>query len=198
MNTALRKRLTLSEFLAWEEQQELRYEFDGFKPSAMTGGTARHNRITRRVHRALETRLEGTRCEPFGPDVKIVTGGKARYPDALVTCTPQPGNATVIEAPIVVFEVLSEGTSRTDCIDKVRDYQTTGSIQRYVILEQDSIGATVFERQHEAQGETWNAFTLREGDTLRMPEIGIDLPLADCYAGLEMPRRADETEPAEG
>ena len=30
MNIALRKPMTLAEFLAWEERQELRYEFDGF------------------------------------------------------------------------------------------------------------------------------------------------------------------------
>ena len=37
MNVALRKPMSLAEFLAWEERQELRYEFDGFQPVAMTG-----------------------------------------------------------------------------------------------------------------------------------------------------------------
>ena len=32
--------MSLEEFLAWEERQELRWEFDGFVPMAMTGGTA--------------------------------------------------------------------------------------------------------------------------------------------------------------
>jgi hypothetical protein len=30
--------MSLEEFLAWEERQELRWEFDGFGPMAMTGG----------------------------------------------------------------------------------------------------------------------------------------------------------------
>ncbi len=38
--------MTLAEFLAWEERQDLRYEFDGFKPIAMTGGTIAHDQIT--------------------------------------------------------------------------------------------------------------------------------------------------------
>ena len=42
MNVALRQRMSLAEFLAWEERQELRYEFDGFQPYAMVGGTAAH------------------------------------------------------------------------------------------------------------------------------------------------------------
>ena len=39
MDVALRKPMSLAEFLAWEERQELRYEFDGFRPVAVTGGT---------------------------------------------------------------------------------------------------------------------------------------------------------------
>jgi hypothetical protein len=33
MNIALRKPMTLEQFLAWEGRQELRYEFDGSSPS---------------------------------------------------------------------------------------------------------------------------------------------------------------------
>ena len=39
MNLAVRKPMSLAEFLEWEERQELRYEFDGVEPSAMTGGS---------------------------------------------------------------------------------------------------------------------------------------------------------------
>ena len=35
------KPLTVDEFLAWERAQDLRYEFDGTQPVAMTGGTSR-------------------------------------------------------------------------------------------------------------------------------------------------------------
>ena len=183
MNLALRKPMTLMEFLAWEENQPARFEFDGFQPVAMTGGTVAHNRIMRRLHRALEGRLEGQACEPFGPDVKILVDGRARYPDAVVSCTPQSDRSQVVENPVVVFEILSESTSRTDRIEEVREYQATQSILRYVILEQDSIGATVFERRDGS----WIAATLTDGDHLVMPEIGVDLPLAELYAD---PRRS--------
>jgi len=178
MNVALQKPMTLMAFLAWEERQPTRFEFDGFQPVAMTGGTVAHNRIMRRLHRALELRLEGQPCETFGPDVKIVVDGRARYPDAVVSCVPQIDSAQIIESPVVVFEVLSESTSRTDRIEKVREYQATLSILRYVILEQDSIGATIFQRRDE----TWAASTLTEGDRLLMPEIGVEIPLAELYA----------------
>ena len=37
MDIAARRGMRLEQFLAWEERQELRYEFDGFAPVAMTG-----------------------------------------------------------------------------------------------------------------------------------------------------------------
>ena len=45
MNVALRPTMTLEQFLRWEERQELRYEFDGIRPIAMTGGTKAHSLI---------------------------------------------------------------------------------------------------------------------------------------------------------
>lgn len=66
----------------------------------------------------------------------------------------------------------------------MRDYQATPSIRRYVILEQASIGATVFARE----GDNWNGTVLIEGDLLQLPGIGIALPLDECYAGLDLPR----------
>jgi Uma2 family endonuclease len=165
--------MTLEAFLTWEEGQPIRYEFDAFQPVAMTGGILAHNRIMRRLHRALESGLEGCPFEPFGPDVKIIVDGRAGYPDAVVSCTPQNDRSQVVENPVVVLEVLSDSTSRTDRIDKVREYQATQPILRYIILEQDSIGATVFERRQDG----WAASTLTDGDRLAMPEIAVEIPL---------------------
>lgn len=171
--------ITLADFLLWEVRQPTRFEFDGSRPVAMIGGTVAHNRIMRRVHRLLEQRLDGTPCEPFGPDVKIIVDGKVRYPDAVVSCTQQTDRAQVIENPVVVFEVLSDSTSRTDRIEKVRECGATPSIQRYVILEQDSIGATVFVRN----GAERSAVTLCGGDILHLAEIGIEMDRHDLYPG---------------
>jgi Uma2 family endonuclease len=181
MNVALRKPMTLTEFLAWEERQELRYEFDGFQPVDMTGGTYADDLITFNIRKALDTKLAGKPCRPCGPNVKILTAGKVRYPDALVTCKQTNPNATVIDEPVVVFEVVSEETARTDRIVKLREYQATRSIQRYIILEQKSIGAAVFTRR----GDDWIATALTEENTLVMPEIGIEVPIVEFYAGLQ-------------
>lgn len=174
--------MTVAEFLSWEERQEPRWEFDGFQPVAMTGGTVGHEAIGGNIRMALAIRLHGGGCRVFGPTLKIEVAGRVRYPDALVVCTPQPRKGTVASDPVVVFEVLSDGTSRTDRIEKLREYAATPSIQRYVILEQDTAAATVFLRK----GDDMMASTLTAADTLAMPEIGVEVPMAEFYAGIDL------------
>jgi Uma2 family endonuclease len=183
MSVALRTPMTLAEFLLWEERQELRYEFDGFGPVAMTGGTIAHDQIIFDLRTALAARLAGTQCRALGPNVKIIADGRARYPDAVVVCKPVSPDATVAADPVVVFEVLSEGSSQTDLIDKNREYRATPSIQRYVVLQQTRKAVIVFVRCEDG----WLSEIL-SGDeaSLDMPEIGIALPLREIYenAGL--------------
>jgi Uma2 family endonuclease len=186
MSVAVRKPMSLAEFLAWEDRQELRWEFDGFEPVAMTGGTRAHEIIGGNIRFALQSRLPGTRCRVFGPTLKIEVAGRIRYPDAFVACTPGPASQTVVRDPVVVFEVLSESTSRTDRIEKLREYGATPSIQRYVILEQDAIAAMVFVRR----GTDLVAETLTADDTLRMPEIGVEVPMAAFYTDIELAEAA--------
>ena len=180
MNVALRRPMTLDEFLAWERRQELRYEFDGIRPVAMNGGTVDHSEIATNLVEALRRRLQGRPCRAFRGDLKIVVAGRIRYPDATVTCSPVPRGTDVIPEPVVVFEVLSSSMAVTDRVEKNEEYRLTPSIRRYVMLEQTRRAATVFARA----GDDWAGHVLTGDAVLAMPEIGVDLPLAEVYAGI--------------
>jgi len=180
MDVAPPKPMSLSQFLDWEERQELRYEFNGFEPVAMTGGTSEHSAIQRNLIMALGTRLRGKPCQVHGSELKIAVAASIRYPDAFVVCSPIPRGTTVVADPVVVFEVLSPSTSTTDRIVKNQEYRDTPSIQRYVMLEQDRQAATVFARA----GDDWVGHVLSGDVALAMPEIGVDLPLAELYEGV--------------
>ncbi len=186
MDVALRQpSMTRDQFLDWVQAQEGRYEFDGFQPVAMTGGTANHSRIIRNIHVAF-ARLGGTGCEALGPDAGLATVGDAvRYPDALVTCAKFPGSALLIPGVVIVFEVLSPTSGRADRIDKLKEYRAVPSIRRYVILEYRSAGLTVFSRPNGTADWTANALTADE--ILDMPELGIAVPVQEFYKGVDLP-----------
>jgi Uma2 family endonuclease len=188
MNVALRKpRMTREQFLDWASASGERWEFDGFEPVAMVGGTIDHNLVTLSIHRALYGRLKGSGCRPLGPDAGVATIGDAvRYPDALVTCTKFPGTDRLVPGVVVVFEVLSPTSGQVDRIFKVREYHAVPTIRRYVMLELASVGLTVLAR-HSAE-DPWTATTLTAEDTLQLPEIGIEIPVAELYEGTDIPR----------
>jgi Uma2 family endonuclease len=183
MNVALRTPTTLAQFLMWEERQEQRWEFDGFRPVAMTGGTRAHAAIQRNLIFCLTGRLRGNACQPYGSDLKIEVAGSIRYPDAFVVCTPIPPRATVVRDPAVVFEVLSESTAGNDLVVKNAEYRATPSILHYVVLQQTSAAAMLFSRK----GDDWVSDLLAgEAAVLRLPGIGIEIPLAEIYEGLDL------------
>jgi Uma2 family endonuclease len=195
MSLALRKPMTLAEFLEWEERQPMRYEFDGIGHAAVTGGTYGHSAIQRNLAIAVGGRLRGKPCQFHGSDLKFqVAEGHVRYPDGMVLCSPVDRTASVVYDPVIVFEVLSAPTTHNDRIVKAREYQATPSVQRYVMLEQDGVSATVYARS----GEIWTHEILVADSVLSLPEIGVELALAELYEGIVFEAEQDADPAPEG
>lgn len=189
MTLAAPNPMSVADFLTWESRQDHRFEFDGQNIVAMTGGTAAHADIQANIGTAMRNRMRGAPCKYFGSDLKIEVNGSIRYPDGFVVCSPVARSATVVTDPVVIFEVLSPSTSNIDRIVKNREYEATPSVRRYIILEQDRIAATVFERA----ANDWIGHILTENDVLAMPEIGVKIPLAEFYEGLDFTEQESAT-----
>jgi hypothetical protein len=99
--------------------------------------------------------------------------------------------SALVDDPVVILKVLSDSTARTDIGAKNREYEATPSVQRYVVLEQELVAGTMFERMN---GD-WIGRLLRPDSILRMPEIGIEVPIRELYQGVEFtdapPRNLD-------
>jgi Uma2 family endonuclease len=170
------KPLTVDEFLAWERSQPLRYEFDGIQPVAMTGGSFAHARTITRLTTALGVRLKPP-CEAIGSELKVLTPGRVRYPDASVVCEVPDRDGDTVE-PTVVFEVLSPSTALTDRRVKAMEYASVPRIMVYVILETERPEITVHRR-----AANWEAETVAGLDAeVALPEIGVTIPLSAIYA----------------
>ena len=169
------KPLTVDEFLAWERSQPARYEFDGIQPVAMTGGSRAHARTIARLTIALGNRLHEP-CEVFGSELKVLTLGRVRYPDASVVCSDDGGDDTI--SPTVVFEVLSPSTALTDRRVKAAEYAAVPGIQVYVMLESERPEMSVRRR---STGWDEEVFASLDAE-VPLPEIGVTLPLAAIYS----------------
>jgi Uma2 family endonuclease len=172
-----------SRFLAWVETQPegSRYEFDGFRPIAMSPAAVGHNRIGR-IRPRLPT---GAPCDTYGPQDAIETvGGALREPDAFIACSRPHRTAVAVPAPIVVFEVVSPGpANRRRDEDKIDEYESVPSILRYVVVESDSRSFRAFWREPGEQA--WHREAPDTAGPIHLPEFGIELTLDEVYAGVD-------------
>ncbi len=185
MSAPLNQPWTQEEFLAWADATEGRYEFDGFRPVAMTGGTIGHSDISGNLITALRTRMRGSRCRAFAEAGVETVNNAIRYPDVLITCSKTEREDRLTTGVVAVFEIISPTSARVDRIVKVQEYLAVPSIRRYVIVESAYMGLTVMERSDGA--ESWSTTTLQREDALRMPDLGVEIPVAEIYEGMDYP-----------
>lgn len=173
---------TLEEFLDWERFQDLRYEWDGVQPIAMTGGTLRHEEMGNRLYDALRARLRGGPCSVFRTNAAVATasGTRRRYPDLIVTCSPFQGSDRAVPEPVLIIEILSDSTTALDRGIKRAEYMALPSLQRYVMLVQDEPLALVCARDDDFRER-------RVRDAVHLPGFDLSMPLAELHGGLSAP-----------
>lgn len=170
------------EYLDGERLSEIRHEYVDGRVYAMAGASDDHNRIAGNLFGELRERFRGGGCEAFINDMKVKIppqfGDAFYYPDVLVTCDPADDAKYFREKPSYIFEVLSPDTERTDRREKAIAYRQIPDIKTYVLFEQNRIAATVLR----AAEIGWHSEMI-EGRTalLKLPEIGIEIPLERIY-----------------
>jgi Uma2 family endonuclease len=177
MNVALGQPWTLDRFLAWEDRQEGRHEFDGAGVIEVTGGSRNHQRIVTNLVRLLDDALDPARFEAL-PEMRIEAAGNVRYPDVAVVAAPVPGSLRTLRDAFALFEVVSEDSQATDRGAKRAEYASLASLARYIILEQTKAAATILVRTESGWTES------QAGEHLPLPELGVMLPLAGIYRGV--------------
>lgn len=182
MDNMLDRPWTMERFLAWENQQECRFEFDGRSIVPMTGGSIAHQRIVLNLCLSL-MRLLANRPLVAVQEMRLLAGDRVRYPDVTVCAGPLDQTTRTLTDAIALFEVLSDDTAVTDRVDKLIDYAALSSLRSYVLLEQTAIAATLFRRE---PGGEWIASAHTAG-MLDLPGLEISLPLPDLYQGLSFP-----------
>ncbi len=178
--------ISVEDYLQGEQESEVRHEYVAGTVYAMTGGTNAHATITLNSVASLHGQLSGKPCSVFSSDTKIrlEVNGRTRfyYPDVSVTCEPNALSEAFQDKPVVIIEVLSASTRRTDEEEKREAYCTIPTLQCYILLEQDSVGAIVYERQ----GDKWTRLVYTNpDDTIVLPDIHAELPLKTAYDSVE-------------
>jgi Uma2 family endonuclease len=188
MGNALPK-MSLQDFLAWEDAQPERHEFVRGEVYAMVGARRVHNKVSGSVYSSLLQQLKGTRCEAFIETAKLQTpSGSVLYPDVFVTCDAADlRTEQLFTAPTLIVEVLSSSTQAYDRALKFTLYRQIESLREYVLIDPDTREVQCFRRNPEG---LFVLHDLTGAAVVEFPAIGCRITAEDLFYGVEP--RADE------
>ncbi len=183
MSAAKRPQLMSPEdYLAGELVSAVKHEYVEGLVYAMAGARNSHNDISVNVVSAFRARTRGTGCRTLNSDVKIrisTRGGfRFYYPDAGITCRPNPRTDSFEDNPVVIAEVLSPATRRIDEGEKRDAYFTLTSLSVYLLLETDR--PLVIAHRRSGAGFTREEYQGIDA-VISLPEVGAALTLAEIY-----------------
>lgn len=173
------RRMTVAEFVEWDDGTETRYELVDGSPVAMNPPMGRHVRIATNVFRALIANLRRP-CQPFmGGGVAQAYDSKTyRIPDIFVSCAG--GTEHFFDQPRLVVEILSPSTEKEDRSTKLDFYKGFPSIEAVLFVWQDLRRVELHERQ---DGDAWVVRNFIGGE-VPLASFGFALSVDELYADL--------------
>ena len=179
-------RMSVAEYLEWEERQEVKHEYIDGEIIEMTGGTFTHTRIKTNIGGLLFALLNFSDYALCNSDMRLrVSPTRYVYPDFSVVrgeASLEDDKELTLLNPIFVVEVTSPSSATRDLIDKLGYYLEVPSIQAYLIVEQDRPRAHL----HTRAEDRWMLQIFDQADdVIPLPMLDCELPLAQVDRGID-------------
>lgn len=181
------------DYLEAERDGEIRHEYVDGQIYAMGGTSELHNTVAAELFAAIHGKLR-EECRAWVADmkVKIEHTGKifAYYPDIMVACGENTGDPYLRTNPLLIVEVLSSSTRRTDLNEKVANYTQIPSLLEYAVVSQDTPHLRIFRRRRD-----WRPEDCYAGENFTLESVGLEMAVEAVYrrvrreVGLEIPQR---------
>ena len=190
MNTvATLKHYSIEEYLATEQQAEIKSEYYAGETYPIAGGTINHNQIIINLCIILGLAFKKRDYRVFAGDVKlhIPEVNAFTYPDILVIQGEadyyQNRRDTICNAKLII-EVLSDSTKDYDRAGKFEIYRHLIDLQDYILISQDKIHIEHFAKQAPQQWllTEYNAAT----DIINIKQLDMTLSTMDIYDKAEL------------
>ena len=177
--------MTVADYLAFEQESEIKHEYIDGEIYPMTGGTFRHAIIMMNIGGELRQRLKGTDCKVLSSDMRIrVSPSRYVYPDLSVVCgeAATDDQSMTLLNPILIAEVTSPSSIDFDRVVKRDYYEMVHSIQAYLVIDQHRVLVELYTRREGG----WFLQRFSDlGAAVPLAPLDCDLPLADIYHGIQ-------------
>lgn len=185
--------IKFDEYLAAERDAEVRSEYIRGEAYFMADADEIHNTIASDFCARINIHLPD-RCRVWQSDMKVF--GKtlddqpfSYYPDIMAACEDDNDTNDYYRTnPLLIVEVLSKSTHRTDLNEKLDSYKQIASLLEYVVVSQSTPWVWVYRRRNKWQCEAFGA-----EQSLVLKSVDLELPVTDIYrrvrreVGLDIP-----------
>jgi Uma2 family endonuclease len=179
---------TPAEYLEWEAQQDLRYEYIEGRVRPIANET-----IDRIINPAtnlstmLQEQLRGSVCRVFGDRVKvqILASNSFCYPDLSISGDVHDRSANnFISHPCTIVEVVSPSTEAYDRGEKFGLYRLLPSLQEYVLVSTDLMHVDIHRQRSSG---IWEFSSYSTGSVVELTGINFSFEIDRLYedAGFE-------------
>ncbi len=180
-----KRHYTIEEYLEMEKASTVKHEYFQGEIFAMSGAAFNHNLIFSNVFGLLFSKLKGSKCIPFGSDMRmnIPENTLFTYPDISIYCDEikhlTEDKDTILQ-PTIIIEILSPSTKNYDRGKKFKLYKDIPSLKEYIMIDSDSV---LVEAYYISDEQNWILNKYEElSDRLRLASMGFDLALSDIYS----------------
>lgn len=184
------KYTSVEEYIRLEQDSLEKHEYVEGDIVAMAGATEEHNHIVANLMREVGSFLKGKDCAVFPSDYRVSTptGKNYFYPDVSIVCGKTEKQSNVFDTllnPVVIFEVMSEGTENIDRGYKFFFYQQIPSLKEYILIDSRNYAVEAIRRQ---ANDTWKFEKFSPADKqLYLNSIDCTLTFDDIYYRVQFP-----------
>lgn len=182
--------LSIEQYLEYDEAADERIEYYNGEVFPIEAGTWNHGMVQHNLHVALDPRIRNSPCRALLCRVRV-RPDKYLQPDLAIVCgIPQfSDKAETVTNPRVVFEILSKSTQAYDFGEKRRLYLALPSVAEYILVSQTEPLIETF--RVVPKGSPMVVTTQGLESPLEIASLGIAIPLAEIYQGVEFPAQQD-------
>lgn len=183
-----------ADYLAAENDGQIRHEYVAGQIFAMSGASDRHGRIAANLSFHARAAARGGPCSVISSDMKVRVADQSiyYYPDLVVACDPNDNADQYFkDRPCLVAEVLSPSTESIDRREKLLVYRGIPCLRYYLMADSRRRHVTVSMRD---ANNAWQQMELGEGETLALDcaELSFKLTLDDIYEDIHFDEVQEE------
>lgn len=180
---ATERRMSLTEFLNWNDGTDLSHELVDGIVRAMAPPSLDHGVITTNIARSTDSRLPAACYVVSRAAVAVPDRAETCYEaDLAISCTAREGGARLVPDPMVIFEVLSPSTADRDRGTKTHDYRQIESLSAIVLVSSEKRHVEVWRRR----GAKWEIEDLIGEAELALDVLQSPIPLTELYAKVDL------------